>query len=435
MREKFERQLAEVFPLLNQQKLLLAVSGGIDSMVMADLFRQPDFNISIAHCNFNLRGSESDGDEDFVKSFALKNQIAVFTQQFDTNAFADDNKLSVQVAARQLRYAWFDELVRLHGFDFVLTAHHADDNLETFLINFCRGTGLEGLTGIPLQNGKIIRPMLAFSRQEIEDYATKNGLEWREDSSNSSDKYLRNKIRHEISPRLKALNPAFMDSLSKTFTHLKQARSLAEDAANLVYKQVAIEKENRVIFKIFELKRLPNYRAYLYEWLNGFGFTAWDDIYALCDAQSGKQVFSPGFRLLKDREILILSANDRQAESRPVFIEKGTDEIHTPINLTFCEAGSIGQADENRIFVDADKLQYPLELRRWREGDYFYPLGMTGKKKIAKYFKDEKIPLIEKSNAWILCSRGETVWIVGRRIDDRFKIDQTTKHILEINAL
>lgn len=433
MLEKFQNHLANKLSFLNGKKLLLAVSGGIDSIVMADLFSTND--ISIAHCNFNLRGEESNDDEKFVKTYADKNKIPVFTTRFDTQRFASDGKLSVQVAARQLRYAWFGELLEKHGFDYVLTAHHADDNLETFLINMSRGTGLDGLTGIPFQNGKIIRPLLEFSRQEIEDYANENGIEWREDSSNSSDKYLRNQLRHGVVPILKNLNPNFLESFAETLSHLQQSQSLAEDASVLVYKQVIIEKEDKIIFKIPELKRLPNYRAYLYQWLNGFGFTAWEDIYNLTDAQSGKRVLSANFQLLKDREILILSSLENTTEDTVFQIGKDTKTITTPINLAFCQVADITDANQNRIFVDEEKIRWPLTLRKWQEGDYFYPFGMDGKKKVGKFFKDEKFSLIDKANTWLLCSGDDIVWIVSHRMDDRFKITNTTKNCLEISTL
>ena len=230
------------FPFLNGKKLLLATSGGLDSMVMLDFFHKLKFEIAIAHCNFQLRGIESFEDQNFVQNYAETNSIKLFLTQFDTQAFANDYKLSTQVAARELRYSWFYELLETENYDFILTAHQADDNLETFLINFVRGTGLGGLTGIPEQNDKVIRPILIFSRQELELYANENNIQWREDSSNASDKYLRNKIRHNLVPILKELNPDFLSSFQKTQTYLQESQTMAEDASIMVYQQVA--KEN-----------------------------------------------------------------------------------------------------------------------------------------------------------------------------------------------
>jgi tRNA(Ile)-lysidine synthase len=434
MLEKFRKYLSENLSFLKDKKLLLAVSGGVDSMVMTKLFKSLGYNISIAHCNFNLRGSESDGDADFVNNYADVNNIKIHITHFDTNAFAKDNKLSIQLAARQLRYLWFRELLDKHQLDFVLTAHHADDNLETFLINFSRGTGIEGLTGIPQHNGKIIRPLLAFSRDEIEDYAKEKGIEWREDSSNASDKYLRNKIRHDIVPALKSLNPNFMDAFNETSNHLQQAKSMADDASVLVRKEVVIEKEDKLIFKVFDLKRLPNYQAYLYEWLKDFGFTAWNDIYDLADAQSGKQVYSEDFILLKDREILIMTRKTDVDKSAEYWIDNDTESIKVPINLSFCRIADMHETANDCIFVDADKLNFPLQIRKWNEGDYFYPFGMKGKKKVSKFFKDEKIPLTDKSAIWILLSGNEIVWIINKRMDNRFRVTENTTNKIEIKT-
>lgn len=434
MFDAFQNHLRKNAGFLDGKKLLVANSGGIDSMVLTALLLKSGYSIAIAHCNFNLRGEESDEDEKFVKAFADKNNIPVFTTRFDTERFASDGKLSVQVAARRLRYAWFGELLGNHRLDYVLTAHHADDNLETFLINMSRGTGLDGLTGIPFRNGNVIRPLLEFSRKEIEDYANENGIGWREDSSNSSDKYLRNQLRLGVVPILKNLNPDFLESFRGTLAHLQQSQSLAEDASVLVYKQVAVEKEDKIIFRIPELKRLPNYRAYLYQWLKGFGFTAWENIYDLADAQSGKRVLSASFQLLKDREVLILTSLDENVQNIVFSIEKDTHSLKIPLNLTFCQVADITDADQNRIFVDEEKIRWPLTLRKWREGDYFYPFGMDGKKKVGKFFKDEKFSLADKADAWLLCSGDDIVWIVGHRMDDRFKITNTTKKRLQITA-
>jgi tRNA(Ile)-lysidine synthase len=434
MFELFQNHLHKNATFLKGSKLLLAVSGGIDSMVLTELFRKLEYDFAIAHCNFHLRGTESDQDEDFIRAYAEKSNITFHSITFDTEAFAKDNKLSIQVAARELRYAWFQELLAAKGYDYVLTAHHADDSLETFLINLSRGTGLEGMTGIPAQNENIIRPLLPFSRDAIEKYAKENHIQWREDSSNASDKYLRNKIRQDIVPILKSLNPAFLHSFGETLSHLQQSQSMVEDASNLVYKEVVIEKENKTIFKIFDLKRLPNYPAYLYHWLSPFGFTAWEDIYNLVDAQSGKQVFSKRFKLLKDREILILTPIENTDQTVVFPIEKNQEKLTFPINLSFCQVTHIKLGTDNCIFVDEDQLEFPLTLRKWQEGDYFYPFGMAGKKKISKFFKDEKYSLDDKNDAWILCSGNDIVWLIGSRMDDRFKVNNNTKHILQITT-
>ncbi|WP_396185175.1 tRNA lysidine(34) synthetase TilS [Flavobacterium sp.] len=433
MLQKFENHIAQNFPFLNGKKLLLATSGGIDSMVMVDLFQKLPFDIAIVHCNFQLRGMESFEDQNFVQNYAEINNIELFITQFDTAAFAEDYKLSIQLAARELRYSWFYELLDTKKYDYILTAHHADDNLETFLINFVRGTGLDGLTGIPEQNDKVIRPILILSRQELEQYARENNIQWREDSSNASDKYLRNKIRHNLVPILKELNPDFLSSFQKTQTYLQESQTMAEDASIMVYQQVAKENGEDIHFDLNQLKKLPNYKSYLYQWLNEYGFSAWDDIYDLVDGQSGKQVFSNKFRLLKNRDFLILSPINLEVDIEEYFIYKNQKEVNIPLNLSFCKVADISLVPNTTIFVDEDKLWFPLDLRRWKKGDSFQPLGMEGKsKKLSKFFKDQKLSLIEKEKIWILCSDNQIVWIVGLRQDERFKVKNTTKNILKI---
>lgn len=433
MQQKFENHLAQNFSFLIGKNLLLATSGGLDSMVMVDLFRKLPFEIAMAHCNFQLRGLESFGDQDFVENYAKANEIPLFITQFDTEAFAKDYKLSIQVAARELRYSWFYELLETKNYDYILTAHHADDNLETFIVNLVRGTGIDGLTGIPAQNEKVIRPFLIFSREEIEHYAQENRVDWREDSSNASDKYMRNKIRHNLVPILKELNPDFLSSFYKTQAYLEESQTMAEDASIMVYQLVAKEKGEEIHFDLNQLRKLPNYRSYLYQWLNEYGFSAWEDIYDLVEGQSGKQVFSSGFRLLKNRDFLILTPVDLEGEDEEYYIFKDQKEVNIPLNLSFLKVDHISLVPNTTIFVDEDKLWFPLVLRRWKQGDHFQPFGMEGKsKKVSKFFKDNKLSLIEKRNTWILCSDNQIVWIVGLRQDERFKIGSRTKKILKI---
>ena len=433
MLQKFKNHLLHNFQFLKDKKLLLATSGGIDSMVMLHLFQQLESQIAIAHCNFQLRGEESFEDQKFIQDYADANAVPVYITQFDTTAFAEDYKLSTQVAARELRYNWFYELLETEEYDYILTAHHADDNLETFLINLSRGTGLDGLTGIPEQNENVVRPLLAFSQQEIEEYAKLNNIQWREDSSNASDKYVRNKIRHHLVPLLKELNPNFISSFQKTQNYLQEAKYMVDDAAIMVYQQVATQEDENISFDLIKLKKLPNYKSYLYQWLNEFGFTAWNDIYDLVESQSGKYVLSSEYRLLKDRETLILSPVDFSPEKQEYFIDANHTVVNVPLNITFSPVADRTIVSNKTIFVDSNKLQYPLLLRRWNEGDQFQPFGMDGKsKKISKFFKDEKLSLLEKENTWLLCSNNRIVWIVGHRQDERFKIENTTKDILKI---
>jgi tRNA(Ile)-lysidine synthase len=433
---QFENHVSNHFPFLQGKKLLLAVSGGLDSMVLVHLFQQLNYEIVLMHCNFQLRGLESFEDQKFIQEYSNTNAIPFVFTQFDTEAFAADFKVSTQVAARELRYSWFYEQLAILKGDFILTAHHADDNLETFLINLSRGTGLEGLTGIPAQNEKVIRPLLSFSRQEIEEYASVNKLKWREDSSNASDKYLRNKIRHHLVPLLKELNPNFMSSFEKTQAFLTESKELVDDAAVMVYQQVAREEGEDIHFDLARLLQLPNYSSYLYQWLNEFGFTAWDDIYELVNSQSGKQVVAPYFRLIKDRNSLILSPLQSQDAKQEFLIESLDSKVKFPLNLVFSTVSKLGVASNSTIFVDHDKLVFPLTLRHWNEGDVFQPFGMEGKsKKVSKLFKDEKLSLIDKEKVWLLFSNNQVVWVVGIRQDERFKIDSNSKNLLKIECI
>jgi tRNA(Ile)-lysidine synthase len=432
MLTKFQNHLTSQFSFLKGKKLFIAVSGGIDSIVLVDLLHKLEYEIAVLHCNFSLRGAESDGDEAFVKSFCKERNIEVLVQKFDTKQFASDYKLSIQVAARKLRYDWFYEQLKNRNFDFILTAHHLNDSLETFLINFSRGTGLDGLTGIPAQNDKIIRPLLPFSREEIELYAEENAIQWREDSSNSSDKYLRNKLRHDVIPILKEVQPTLLSSFENTIKNLQQAQSLVNDASRIIYKEVVTEDDNSIKINLKKLTQLANYQAYLYQWLKDFGFVAWNDIYDLVSAQSGKKVLSPEFSLLKDRDFFILTPKVGDEITQEFLIEKEDGKVNIPLKFTFCNVSDISVTDSNSIFVDENKLQFPLTLRKWQEGDFFYPFGMTGKKKLSKYFKDEKFSLIDKSTTWILCSDNQIVWIINKRMDDRFKVNNNTTTILKI---
>ena len=432
MLSKFEKHVASYFPFLKGKKLLLAVSGGIDSMVLMRLCIEMKMDISVAHCNFSLRGDDSDADEYFVKSQTDKLQIPIFIKKFDTKKIAEKEKSSIQVVARNLRYEWFNTLLINNDYDYILTAHHLDDSLETFLINFTRGSGLNGLTGIPQQNVSIVRPLLPFSRTEIEIFANENKVEWREDSSNASGKYLRNKLRHDVIPMLKELNPSLLHSFENTISNLQQAQSLVDDASRIVYRKVVTDTNFQKRINLTELIQLPNYNAYLYQWLETLGFSDWESINDLATAQSGKQIHSQNHTLLKDRNFLIVFPKQESEKTTLFLIEKDQNEIKFPLKIKFCNVDDISNQATNTIFVDEDKLQFPLVIRKWQEGDWFYPHGLNGKKKLSKFFKDEKYSLLDKSEAWLLCSNNQIVWIIGDRQDDRFKVTETTTKILKI---
>ncbi|MGC6431568.1 MAG: tRNA lysidine(34) synthetase TilS [Jejuia sp.] len=433
MLEDFQNHIENNLSFLKDGKILIAISGGIDSVVLAHLSYQLGLNIALAHCNFNLRGDESDADEAFVIELAENLNLEVFVQRFDTKTYAQENKRSIQMAARELRYNWFTELAARLEFDYILTAHHADDNLETFLINFTRGTGLEGLTGIPEVNGEFVRPLLPFSNDDIVSFAKENNIKWRDDSSNASVKYLRNKLRHEVVPILKEINPSLLQSFQTTLNNLNDTADIVEESTNAVLKR-AIETidENHVAYKISEFKKVNNSKAYLFQVFQGYGFTEWNDVVDLLDAETGKQVLSSTYRLIKNREHLLLSTIQSEI-SEEIVISETESQKETPFGILFFdEADAIFKSEANTIFVDKDKLKYPLILRKKQEGDIFYPIGMKGKKKLSKYFKDEKLSLLDKENTWLLCSEEDIVWVVNRRADDRFRVTANVKNILKI---
>jgi tRNA(Ile)-lysidine synthase len=447
MKTELKEHINKNLPFLHGKKLLIAISGGIDSVVLTRLLQKLNFSISLAHCNFMLRGKESNKDEQFVIDLGEKMQVPTYTVKFETEKYAAEKGLSTQMAARELRYAWFDKICKENTIDYLITAHHKDDVIETFLINLSRGTGLDGLTGIPEINGNIVRPLLPFTQNEILVYAAKNKLQWREDSSNSSIKYVRNKIRHKVIPVLKELNPNLLETFYNTLNNLKASQQIVKDRIQNIKEKVTTINENEIHFDIVKLKKLSNPKIYLYELLKEYGFTEWDDIANLLDTQSGKQVYSNTHRLLKHRTVLILSEINKELNTPSYKIKKNTSEIITPIKLTF-ETVAIPFDNKNHlskvlnelildkantITIDADKITFPLTLRKWQKGDFFYPIGLQGKKKVSKFFKDEKMSLLEKENTWLLCSNNDIIWVVGKRIDERFKVTKTTCNILKVS--
>lgn len=448
MKSELKEHLKNRFPFIKNKKLLLAVSGGIDSVVLTHLLYKLGYDISIAHCNFSLRGKESNKDEAFVVELGEKLMVPTFTKKFDTESYAAEKGISTQMAARELRYNWFSNIIAKNNIDYIVTAHHKDDVIETVLINLTRGTGLDGLTGIPEINGNIIRPLINFTRNEILVYATHKKLSWREDSSNSSIKYVRNKIRHKVVPFLKEINPNLLETFSKTLQNFRNSQEIILDRVNEIRKQVFSNVNNEIHLNLLNLKKLHNPKIYLFELLKEFGFTEWDDVANLITAQSGKQLFSKTHRLLKDREILILTKITNQINNPIYNIPKNCTVIEKPIHLTFEKIdipfdtknhknklfSEIISTEINTITVDFDKLKFPLTIRKWQKGDYFFPIGLQGKKKVSKFFKDNKLTLVEKENAWILCSEDKIVWIIGQRLDERFKVTENTCSVLKIKS-
>ena len=437
MLKKFKQHLHQNFPFLEEGKLLIAISGGVDSVVLAHLCSQLNLNFSLCHCNFNLRGQESNDDKAYVKELAKNLKVPVYTTSFETEKYATKNKVSIQVAARELRYAWFYELLEKKDYEYVLTAHNTNDNLETFIINLTRGSGLEGFTGIPPINNKAVRPLLAFSRDDITLFAIKNEIDWREDKSNASIKYIRNKVRHKVIPILKEINPHVLESFQNTLEYLNESQSIINDATKNISQKIVSYEHNLLKLNCKKLNELPNKKAYLYQLLHTFGFTAWNDVVDLVSGQPGKQVFSKTHRLLKDRNFLILTTtNESLTEKGPFLIKETSAEISHPIKLTILNTADSTPENKHQIIINKDLVTYPLSLKKWRHGDAMHPTGMTGSKKISQLFKDKKLSLLDKEKIWLLAdAKDHIIWVIGLRQDRRFTADKTATNRLKISFI
>ncbi len=437
-----------------EDKILLAVSGGIDSMVMADLFYRDFPHIAFAHCNFGLRGDESDGDDAFVREMADKYGVPLFVVRFDETDFRKLEGFSTQMAARKLRYDWFEVIRSQNGYEAIATAHHLDDQVETFFINLSRGTGIAGLHGIQPRLGHVIRPMLFATRGEIEAYAKKHHIIYRDDSSNASVKYLRNLIRHELIPVLKKINPDITSAIADTIHRIGGYEAIGDSVLQQEIEKIRTTNGSQVRISIAGLKNLTPIDLFAWELLSPFGFgnPAVSDIIDSLGRQSGKRFYSSTHLLVRDREHLIVeplndadpppasgkgeksgSKHPMQHADAMVFIDQQTKKIDTPVQLLFHTVPRtptfIISTDPTHASIDLDKLTFPLTLRKWRPGDAFYPLGMTKRQKLSDYFINAKIPLTEKENIRVLCSDQEIIWIVGYRIDHRFRVTPETRYI------
>ncbi len=430
-----EKQLFEP-----QQKVLLAVSGGIDSMVLLHLFEESGFEYGLIHCNFNLRGAESDGDEAFVKEQVLSHGIPSWFKSFETEEYARLNGISIEMAARELRYEFFERIREENNYDFIATAHHLDDLIETFFLNLSRKTGIKGLTGIKEKAGRIIRPLLFADRKEIEEYAKKHFIAYREDSTNNEVVYQRNFLRHKILPLFSELNSSFKKNVLASIENLKETEQVYSGCLQHDRQKVLAEKDGETVIEIKALQETSFPGVLLFEILSGFNFnsTVIDEIFQGLSGDSGKQFFSKTHRVVKDREYLFISELDENTV-RVFYIEREDIQLNEPLEITieniWVGADMKINKDPRVACLDFDKLEFPLLIRKWRQGDYFQPLGMTGFKKVSDFFIDVKMPLHEKENTWILCSGEKIVWIMGHRIDNRFKItaETTSMFRMEIN--
>jgi len=433
----FESYILDHKLFSRNDKLLLAVSGGVDSVVMLDLFIRAEYSCTVAHCNFKLRGEESDSDEIFVKELAEKHKILFYSKSFNTIDYANNNRISIQMAARELRYEWFEDLRVELNCDYIATAHNKNDVIETFFINLTRGTGIRGLTGIPPKSDSIVRPLIFFEREDIYEYAKSNELSWREDSSNSQTKYSRNKIRHFIIPGFQELNPGFIDTMWNNSMRLREIEGIYLNALERIKKEIIVRGKEFAWIPIHEINKLDPLFTWLYELLVDFDFPApvVRDIAKNLNSTSGKQFFSPTHRLVKDRDKLIIHPL-KDTTSKRYYIEDPSQDIDEPVKLELSILTEFDKSDipgdPNIAWLDLDQLEFPLMIRKWESGDYFMPLGMKNMKKLSDFFIDNKFSLPEKENIWLLVSGTKIAWVIGKRIDNRYKVRLETSRILQI---
>lgn len=437
MVNRFIQYVKEYNLFESNQTILLAVSGGIDSMILCDLFLKSNFKFAIAHCNFHLREEESNRDERFVREYAQKNNIKIHVKDFDTYSYMKEKGKSMQVSAREMRYSWFNELLKEEGYSYIATGHHIDDSIETFFMNILRGTGIAGLHGILQKVNLVIHPLLFTGRAEIVNYQKENKLEFVEDSSNATTKYTRNKIRHELIPLVKEIAPNFDKIISKEIERFRETevvfRSVINDA-----KTELLEIENQTIkISIEKLKSYVPQKIFMYEILSDFGFNE-ATINSIEDAlleTSGKQFYSETHRLVKDRDYLLIVKNKPQNINQ-YLIDESQTSVYSPIilHLEVLKDLQYVKIPKNKevAMLDYDKLTFPLILRKWKKGDSFFPYGLKGEKKISEFYKNLKYSILDKENQWLLCSENDIIWVVGQRIDDRYKITKSTKTIFKI---
>lgn len=461
---QFQNSIKQQHLFSPKDKLILAVSGGVDSVVLCELCKQAGYDFIIAHCNFKLRGEESERDEHFVKEVGKKYLVEVLVQDFNTENYALENKLSTQEAARELRYNWFAELVKsqlsivnnelaetsIHHSPltiYLLTAHHADDNNETVLMNFFRGTGLHGLTGIPASNNYIRRPLLGFSKDDLLAFAKELQLEFVEDSSNQSSKYTRNFFRNELIPAISKVYPQVKENLQHNINRFKEIEKLYQFSINELKKKLCRQKGKECHIPVKQLMAFDN-RALIYEIISGYGFSEKqvEEVVKLADSESGKYIHSPlsSYRIIKHRHWFIISPVETY-ESANIIIEENDQEIlfllgklriDKNAHISFDKPDSYRvstQSSNDTIVIDQKKIQFPLLLRKRKTGDYFYPLGMKKKKKLNRFLIDLKLSTIAKENVWVVESNQRIVWVVGYRLDERFKMEATTKESLIIS--
>ncbi|MEP7164783.1 MAG: tRNA lysidine(34) synthetase TilS [Ferruginibacter sp.] len=436
--QQFQQYISSEKLFQPKDKLLIAVSGGVDSVVLCELCEQSGFDFEIAHCNFQLRGKESDEDEYFVKKLAQKYNTTFFVKKFETEKFASENKSGIQVAARDLRYEWFDELIDQSvnkPINYLLTAHHADDNIETILMNFFKGSGINGLKGILPTRGRIIRPLLFAKKEDLLAFATENKLDYREDSSNCSDKYTRNYFRNQLIPGLEEVFPQVKENIIHNAARFRDINMLYRQAVDTAIKKLVTVKGNELHIPVLKLLKTATLPTILYEIIKDAGFSAHqtEEVIKLLNSGSGKFIRSASHRILHNRKWLIISPLNNTAAGHYIIEENEKEIDFTGGKITAEKTTEQKIVVANNIaMLDASLVKFPLLLRKWKQGDYFYPLGMQKKKKLSRFFIDQKLSLNQKENTWVIESGKKILWIVGMRIDDRFKIANKTREILKL---
>ncbi|NQT76578.1 MAG: tRNA lysidine(34) synthetase TilS [Bacteroidetes bacterium] len=438
MIRKFESFISENQLIRKTDRLLLAVSGGMDSMAMAELFRLAAYDYAFIHCNFKLRGSDSEADHAFVKETAQSHGVPFFSRSFETQEIADNTGESVQMVARDLRYAYFSEIAQKEGFDIIAIGHNLDDQIETFFINLSRGCGIAGLHGIRMKQGKLIRPVMFASREDIEEFIRQNNIAYREDASNQSLKYKRNLIRHKLIPLFVELNPNFREEMGANISRLSGTEEVYRQFVDEMKQTLWDEKDNSISIDIAGLMDLHPIRTFLFEFISPYGYNAADveNIITALDNIPGKMFFSASHRLLIDRKkILLTKLNEKDGYASEYTLKREDLFLAEPVTLKISmrKAGDYKiPLDQNIASLDYDKLAFPLMLRRWKAGDLFIPLGMKNRKKLSDFFIDEKFSRLQKEQTWVLCSGEDVAWIVGSRIDERYRITSETKDVYKI---
>jgi tRNA(Ile)-lysidine synthase len=436
MLEQFLHHIERNKLFKSSDKILLTVSGGLDSMVMLHLFRQAGFTIGVAHCNFQLRGEESKADEALVKMACVEGGIPFHCKHFETETYAQAHGVSIQMAARTLRYSFFNDLVKEENYSYIATAHHLNDNLETVLLNLVRGTGMDGVTGIPVKHLNIVRPMLFATRESILEYATLNRLSWREDSSNASNKYHRNLLRNEVIPLLRKINPGLEHSFGNSLERLKGSAALAHQSLQQFKDEAVTEKDNRLYIDGEKLERQVSPVVILWELIKdrGFNFDQCREVINLRH-QTGKVFYSNSFQLTIDRDKYVISPL-RVIEDIDVAVDAHATTVeraHQKLIIEVADSAQLSTVKDPLVGqFDFDKVTFPLTWRKWKQGDRFVPLGMQSQKKLSDFFIDLKVSLPDKEGITVLESAGEIVWIVGYRISDKFKVTAHTSGILRV---